>query len=72
MGLVVGSVFGGAVIVEHIFAIPGMGRLLIQSILFRDFLTVQAIVLVISLTVFTANLFTDFAYSWLDPRIRYG
>ncbi len=71
MGLVVGRVFAGAVIVETVFAIPGMGRLLINSISFRDFQTVQAIVLIISVTVVTANLITDLLYTRLDPRIRY-
>jgi peptide/nickel transport system permease protein len=72
LGLLIGQVFGGSVIVETVYSIPGMGRLLVNSILFRDFVTVQAIVLLLALTVFTANLITDFAYSWLDPRIRYS
>jgi peptide/nickel transport system permease protein len=71
MGLLVGTLLSGAVIVEQVFAIPGMGRLLVQSIFFRDFPTVQAITLLIALSVFFANLFTDVAYAWLDPRIRY-
>lgn len=72
LGLVLGRVFAGAVIVETVFAIPGMGRLLVNSISFRDFQTVQAIVLIISLSVVTANLMTDLLYTRLDPRIRYG
>jgi peptide/nickel transport system permease protein len=72
LGLLLGGVFGGSVIVEQVFAIPGMGRLLVQSIFFRDFPTVQAIVLLLSLTVFSANLLTDVMYTWLDPRIRYS
>jgi peptide/nickel transport system permease protein len=72
MGLLIGQVFGGSVIVETVFAIPGMGRLLVNSILFQDFLTVQAIVLLLALTVFSANLLTDLAYTFIDPRIRYS
>lgn len=72
LGLLVGQLFGGAVIVETVYSIPGMGRLLVNSIFFQDFLMVQAIVLLIALSVFTANLLTDVAYSWLDPRIRYS
>ncbi len=71
LGLVLGRIFAGAVIVETVFAIPGMGRLLVNSISFRDYQTVQAIVFIISLAVVTANLVTDIAYTWLDPRIRY-
>ncbi len=72
IGLVLGRIFAGAVIVETVFAIPGMGRLLVNSISFRDFRTVQAIVLIISLTVVVANLLTDMLYTWLDPRIKYS
>jgi peptide/nickel transport system permease protein len=71
LGLVLGRIFAGAVIVETVFAIPGMGRLLINSIGFRDFQTVQALVLLIALSVVTANLITDLLYTRLDPRIRY-
>jgi peptide/nickel transport system permease protein len=72
LGLVLGRIFAGAVIVETIFAIPGMGRLLVNSISFRDFQTVQAIVFIISVSVVTANLVTDLLYTRLDPRIRYS
>jgi len=71
MGLVLGRVFAGAVIVETVFAIPGMGRLLVNSIGFRDFQTVQAIVFIIAVTVVMANLVTDLIYTRLDPRIRF-
>jgi len=61
----------GAVVVETIFAIPGMGRLAADSIFFRDFPSLQGVVLVLALAVFASNLLTDTLYSFLDPRIRY-
>ena len=62
--------FSGAVITETIFAVPGIGRLLVDSILARDYSTIQAVVLFITLAVVAANLLVDLAYGWLDPRIR--
>lgn len=70
LGLQLGNIFGGAVITETIFAIPGMGRLLVESIFSRDYPVVQAIVLLISVTVVLANLAVDIVYAYLDPRIR--
>jgi ABC-type dipeptide/oligopeptide/nickel transport system permease component len=66
-----GAVLTGAVITETIFAWPGIGRLLIQSIGFRDYPVVQGCILLISATYVTVNLVTDLAYGWLDPRIRF-
>jgi peptide/nickel transport system permease protein len=63
--------FGGAVIAESIFAVPGVGGLLIESINFRDFPVVQSLVLVLALVVLLINLLTDVLYGVLDPRIRY-
>ena len=71
MGLQIGRIIGGAVVVENIFAISGVGRLMVQSILTRDFAVVQAIVLFISVTVLISNLLTDLLYAYIDPRIRY-
>jgi len=71
MGLQIGRIIGGAVVVENIFAISGVGRLLVQSILNRDFPVVQAIVLIISVAVLLSNLVTDMLYAYIDPRIRY-
>jgi peptide/nickel transport system permease protein len=71
MGLQIGRIIGGAVVVENIFAISGVGRLLVQSILNRDFPVVQAIVLIISVAVLLSNLLTDLLYAYIDPRIRY-
>lgn len=62
---------GGVIIVESIFVVPGMGTLLIDSIIHRDFMVLQAIVLVIAAVVLTLNLAIDLLYAVLDPRIRY-
>lgn len=70
LGLQFGVVLTGAVITETIFAWPGIGRLLIQSISFRDYPTVQGCVLLIAVTYVGVNLVTDLTYGFLDPRIR--
>ena len=70
LGLQFGVVLTGAVITETIFAWPGVGRLLIQSISFRDYPTVQGCVLLIAATYVGVNLLTDLTYGFLDPRIR--
>lgn len=72
LGLQVGAVLTGAVITEVIFAWPGVGRLLIQSINFRDYPLVQGCILLIALTYVVMNLLTDLVYGLLDPRIRYS
>ena len=66
-----GTVLGGAVITETIFAWPGVGRLMVDSIFERDFPVVQAGVFVIAVIFVLLNLVVDVAYAWLDPRIRY-
>ena len=67
-----GRLMGGTVIIENIFNIPGMGRLLVTAISRRDFPVVQAIVVVITALVLVLNVITDLVYSWLNPRIRYA
>jgi peptide/nickel transport system permease protein len=62
---------GGVIIVESIFAVPGMGTLLIDSIIHRDFIVLQAIVVLIAAVVLTLNLLIDLSYGVLDPRVRY-
>jgi peptide/nickel transport system permease protein len=62
---------GGVIIVESIFVVPGMGTLLIDSIVHRDFIVLQAIVLLIAAVVLILNLVIDLVYGVLDPRIRY-
>jgi len=69
VGLEMGTLIGGTVILEIIFSIPGMGRLLVDSITFRDYPTVQAMVLLLALTVLVANLLADLTYGMLDPRV---
>lgn len=71
LGLQFGAVLTGAVITETIFAWPGVGRLLIQSISFRDYPLVQGCILLIAVTYVGMNLVTDLVYGLLDPRIRY-
>ena len=71
LGLQFGAVLTGAVITETIFAWPGIGRLLVQSIGFRDYPLVQGCILFIAVTYVAVNLLTDLVYGVLDPRIRY-
>ena len=71
VGLQVGRLFGGAVITESVFAIPGIGRLVIEGIMSRDFEVVQGVVLFMALAVLFSSLVVDMVYSYLDPRIRY-
>jgi peptide/nickel transport system permease protein len=66
-----GMFLSGAVLVEVVFAWPGLGRLLLSSLLARDYPVLLGMFLFISLGVILANLITDVAYAWLDPRIRY-
>jgi peptide/nickel transport system permease protein len=72
VGLETGTLISGTVILEIIFSVPGMGRLLVDSITFRDYPTVQAMVLLLALTVLVANLLADLTYGLLDPRVSYG
>lgn len=72
IGIQLGSILGGAVVVETIFGIPGMGKLTLDAILTRDFPTIQGVVVVIVAMYLIANTLTDVAYAVLDPRIRLG
>ncbi|MBN1188837.1 MAG: ABC transporter permease [Dehalococcoidales bacterium] len=71
-GMGLSMIIGGSVIVETVFNIPGMGRLAVQSVFSQDYPYVQGIVLFVAIVVLLANLLTDIAYGYLDPRIRYG
>ena len=71
IGLQTGRLFGGAAVVETIFSIPGVGRLAVDSISYRDFPMVQGVVLVLAIAVLIANLITDVLYAGIDPRIRF-
>ncbi len=71
LGLQLGAVLTGTIITETIFSWPGVGRLLIQAINFRDYPLVQGCILFIAVTYVLMNLVVDVTYAWLDPRIRY-
>lgn len=71
-GVEFGYLLGGAVIVEQIFALPGLGRMVLDAILQRDYALVQGSVLFIALNFMIVNLLVDLAYAMLDPRIRLG
>jgi len=72
IGILVPWTFGGSVFVEYVFAIPGIGRLLVNSIFGKDFIVVQSITLIIALIVIFTNLLVDISYHWIDPRIHYN
>ena len=67
-----GRLFGGTVIIERIFLIPGVGQLLIDAVFQRDFPTIQAIIVIVAVSIVVINLLVDLLYGWLDPRIRYA
>jgi peptide/nickel transport system permease protein len=69
-GLIVAYLLGGSVIVESVYAVPGMGKLMVDSILARDYYVVQGATLVFALTTILVMLVTDLVSSWLDPRVR--
>lgn len=70
LGVNVGFLLSGAVVIENVFAIPGLGSLLVSSIIARDFPVIQTLTLVFGITVIGVNLLTDLTYAWLDPRVR--
>jgi peptide/nickel transport system permease protein len=72
VGLQVATIIGGAVIVETLFALPGIGRLLVDSIVQRDLVMVQGVALVIAISFVVINFIVDLLYTLLDPRIRHG
>lgn len=63
---------GGAVITEYVFALPGVGRLVVDAVFSRDYPVVQGVILLIAIGFVLSNLVVDVIYGWLDPRIRYG
>jgi peptide/nickel transport system permease protein len=71
IGLNIRNIFGGSVIVETVFAVPGVGRLLVSSIFGHDYVVVQSITLVLAGAIVLTNLIVDLSYGYLDPRIRY-
>ncbi|MGH2586056.1 MAG: ABC transporter permease, partial [Dehalococcoidia bacterium] len=71
IGLRIPMLVGGAVILETIFNIPGIGRFFVNAMSQRDFPVVQGVIALVSATVIIANLMVDMVYAWMDPRIRY-
>jgi peptide/nickel transport system permease protein len=71
IGLGLAGVLSGVVVTESVFAIPGLGRLLVNSILARDYPTVQGVILVVSSVYVFVNLLVDISYAYFDPRVRY-
>jgi peptide/nickel transport system permease protein len=71
LGMQVGFIFGGSVLIETVFNIPGIGRMMRDAVFTQDYQIVQSGVLIISTVVVVANLLVDISYGWFDPRIRY-
>lgn len=71
IGIQLASLLGGAIIIESVFNIPGVGRLMVESVALRDYPVIQGITLAITLLVLLSNLLVDLSYGYLDPRIRY-
>jgi len=71
LGLQLGTLIGGAVITEYVFALPGVGRLVVDAVFARDYPLVQGVILLIALGFILSNLLVDLLYGWIDPRIRY-
>lgn len=72
LGFRLGDMIAGSVVVEAVFAWPGVGRLLVNAVTARELAIVQAIIVLVTITMVTANLLVDLAYAWLDPRQRDG
>lgn len=70
LGFRLGDLIAGSVVTETVFAWPGVGRLLITSVTARDLAIVQTIIILVGVTMVTANLLVDLLYGWLDPRLR--
>ena len=70
-GMGVGTILGGSVLVEQVFNIPGMGRLAVTSVMNQDYPYVQAIALIMAISIVFSNLVVDISYGWLDPRVHY-
>ena len=72
MGLMIGGLLGGAVVIEQVFSIPGMGRLIIGAVLSRDFPVIQGGLLFLAVIYLTVNIVVDLLYAVIDPRVRLG
>ena len=71
IGLNFAYLLGGTVLIEHIFALPGIGRLVLQSIYNRDYPVVQGVILIVAVVFIVMNLIVDLIYRFLNPKIRY-
>jgi ABC-type dipeptide/oligopeptide/nickel transport system permease component len=72
LGLRIGRIIGGAVIIETMFSIPGIGQLSVIALTRADYPVIMAITMISSVAIIVANLVTDLAYSYIDPRIKYA
>jgi peptide/nickel transport system permease protein len=72
IGMQVSIIFGGSVLIETVFNIPGMGRLMVNAVFSQDYPIVQGCSLIFAFIVVMVNMLVDISYGWLDPRIRYG
>lgn len=72
MGMSLSHILGGAVIIETVFSIPGMGKMSVDAVFSQDYSIIQAVVLITATMVVLVNLSVDLLYGWLDPRIRYS
>jgi len=70
-GLQIGFLLGGAIVIESVFGIPGLGTFGVQGIMKRDYQQVQGFILVVALLFVVSNLWVDISYAYFDPRIRY-
>ncbi len=71
-GIILSLSIGGSVVIEQVFALPGVGRLIVEAILTRDYPLVQGTLLVLAFVFVAINLMVDVIYTWVDPRVRYG
>lgn len=72
LGLQLGTLLGGTVVLESIYALPGLGTLLLSSVTLKDFPQIQGIVLFFAIVVVVLNLIVDLSYAWFDPRVKYS
>ena len=72
LGLRIGRIIGGAIIIEVMFAIPGIGQMSVTALTKADYPVIMAVTMISSIAIIVANLVTDLAYSYIDPRIRYA
>jgi peptide/nickel transport system permease protein len=70
-GLQLGFLLGGTVVLESLFALPGLGTLLLSAVLTKDYPEIQGLVLFFAVIIVLINLAVDLSYAWFDPRVRY-